>query len=394
MSAPAPSFTFARAPRVVFGAGRLRELPKLAGSFGRKALLVTGARSFARGERWDALTDALEDAGISVAHESVEGEPSPEFVDRAAAEHRDRGCAVVVGIGGGSAIDAAKAVSAMLGEPGSVVEYLEGVGTRTHSGGKLPVIAVPTTAGAGSEATKNAVLSQVGPKGFKKSLRHDRFIPDIALVDPELTLSCPPGVSAACGVDAFTQLLESFVSTQANPLTDALAWSGLEAVRDSLVPACTEGTDLAARTGMAYASLMSGMTLANAGLGVIHGLAGPIGGFFPAPHGALCGTLAAPAIEHTARALRAGQGPDCPGLRKYAAVGALLCGTDQRDTQACCQALVDRVRQWCAALNLPRLRDYGVSEGSLDRILDAAENKSNPVALDRETLRAILRDRL
>ena len=193
----------------------------------------------------------------------------------------DRGIDVVLSTGGGSVIDAGKAVSAMLRVEGSVAEYLEDVGTRKHPGTKVPFVAVPTTAGTGCEATRNAVLSRVGPDGFKKSLRHDNFLPDAAVVDPVLTLSCPPDITAACGLDALTQLLESFVSTKASVLTDVLALSGLEHIGNSLVPACTNsGQDIDMRANLSYAALMSGITLTSAGLGTVHGFASSIGGLF------------------------------------------------------------------------------------------------------------------
>ncbi|MBI4677076.1 MAG: iron-containing alcohol dehydrogenase [Elusimicrobia bacterium] len=349
-------FDVPRLPKLVFGAGLLARLPELVRGFGDKALLVTGSRSLTSSRRLDAILAGLKAASIEVHHASVSGEPAPAFVDATAAQFRGQGVSVVVAVGGGSAVDAGKAVSAMLAEDGSVVEYLEGVGKRKPSGSKVPFIAVPTTAGTGSEATKNAVLSRVGPDGFKRSLRHDRYVPDAALIDPELALTCPPDVSGACGVDAFTQLLEAYVCVRANPFTDSLALGAMALVRDHLLPACT-GQDLKARSAMAYAAYASGVCLANAGLGVIHGLAGTIGGWYPIPHGVICAALATRAIAANIKALRACGDQGRPALTKYAGVGALLAGSDPND-------------------------------------LEVSTLKENPVKLDQEALRGILVSRI
>ena len=236
---------------------------------------------------------------------------------------------MVVSIGGGSVIDAGKALSAMLPLDEPVKEYLEGVGTRKHPGTKIPFIAVPTTAGTGSETTGNSVLSETGPEGYKRSLRHENFIPDIALVDPELTLSCTSLQTAISGMDAFTQLLESFLSTRCNNLTDALALEGILHVRNSLKTAVSAGDDPEARAGMSYASMLSGIAITNAGLGLVHGFASSIGGRKDIPHGVICGTLMG--IVNRAiieRLLKEGKDP--AALEKYIRLGKLLSGTDER----------------------------------------------------------------
>jgi alcohol dehydrogenase class IV len=374
---------------LVFGPGSVAGLPKLVKGFGDRALLVTGGRSLADSKRLDEVLSGLKEVSIEVHPVPFFGEPSPESVDEAVAEFRGKGISVVVAMGGGSAVDAGKAVSAMLAEDGSVTEYLEGVGTLKPSGAKVPFIAVPTTAGTGSEATKNAVLSRVGPDGFKKSLRHDHYVPDAALIDPELALTCPPEVAAACGVDAFTQLLEAYVCVKANPFTDSLAWGGLEACRDHLVAACT-GQDLKARSAMAFAAYASGVCLANAGLGVIHGLAGAVGGLHPIPHGVICGTLAAPAVDANLKALKACGEAGVPALLKYGRVGALLSGSDPRDVETSTRLLVDKLEEWTERLGIRSLHDCGLTLADADKIVAEAGLKENPVALDQDAVKAIL----
>ena len=299
---------------------------------------------------------------------------------------------MVVAIGGGSVIDAGKAVSAMLPKNETVTHYLEGFqGAGVHDGIKVPFIAVPTTAGTGSEAAKNAVLSQVGPDGFKRSIRHDNFVPDIAIVDPELMVSCPPAVTAACGMDAFVQLLESFVSPNASELTNALALSGLAQVRDCLVAAYQDGKNVAARTGMAYAALMSGITLSHAGLGVVHGFASVLGGFFDIPHGVICGTMIGAATRTNIRYLK-DQGGVNPFLEKYARVGAMLeCREylpEQRDDHL--DFLVRHMDEWQGVFNLPRLGAFSVGFQDIHRIIQHTENKNNPVKLDKDGIKEIL----
>ena len=243
---------------------------------------------------------------------SIPGEPSPEDIDNAVKSLDNEGIDLVVGIGGGSVLDAGKAISAMMHKPESVVRFLEGVGDMEHPGTKLPYIAIPTTSGTGSEATKNAVISKIGINGFKKSLRHDNLVPEIALIDPELTLNCPPEITAASGMDCFTQLTEAYLSDKSNEYTDALAMEGLKAIKLSLKRCCADGQDIEARTGMSFAALTSGICLANAGLGVVHGFASSVGGMYNIPHGLVCGTLMAKSNEINVRELRKNPGNhDC-----------------------------------------------------------------------------------
>ena len=324
MTAP---FSIARLPRIEFGAGAIAKLPGLIAQYGNRVLLVTGQRSFVDSSRWPTLLAALEKAGIRWEQTRVGDEPSPPLVDEAVRQFRAVEIQVVVGIGGGSVLDAAKAIAGLLPSGDSVMDYLEGVGPeKAYHGPATPFIAVPTTAGTGSEATKNAVLSVRGPDGFKKSFRHDSLVPEYALLDPDLLATCPKLQIAANAMDALTQLLESYVSSKANPFTDALAESGLKAVQEGLF-AWYEGGDQAAagRSRMAYAALLSGVCLAQTGLGSVHGLASPLGAFFPIPHGVVCGTLVGAATRVNLAAL-AERDPENPSWRKYARAGDILHG--------------------------------------------------------------------
>lgn len=392
---PIKAFDFYRTPRLVFGPGRVKELGRIVAPHAAKVLVVTGGDSLDRTGKWDRCEESLIKACLRVHRYRFSGEPSPETVDNAVKEIAPLSVEAVVAVGGGSVIDCAKAVAAMLplGEP--VTPYLEGVGTKPHPGKTLPLIAVPTTAGTGSEATKNAVISKVGRQGFKKSLRHDNFAPVCAIVDPELTLTCPPQVTAACGMDAFTQLLESYVSPQASPVTDAFALSGIEHMASALIPVSTDqGGDLSLRSSLAYAAFLSGVTLANAGLGIIHGLASPIGGLVPIPHGVICATLLAEACRMNIKRLRELRRPDDILLIKFAMVGRVLSNARDADITTSCDLLLQTLDDWTRQLSIPRLGQYGVSESDLDALAAQAGQKSNPIQLALEDIKTILRARL
>ncbi len=397
---PIPPFAIARLPRIVFGAGTVASVPAEARGFGGRALIVTGARSFRASPHWQRLLDGLAARGVAWFDLSVEGEPSPELVDRAVAEFSESAIDVVIGIGGGSALDAAKAIAGMLPHGYSVVEHLEGLGIeRPYKGPAVPLIAVPTTAGTGSEATKNAVLSRQGRDGFKKSFRDEALVARIAVVDPELLAGCPREVIAANGMDAFTQLLESLVSIRANPLTDALAWSGLEAFREGFFTAWEGGEGpraAAARSRLAYASLVSGICLAQTGLGSVHGLASPLGAFFPIPHGVCCGTLVAEATAVNLRALRR-RDPDSPALEKYARVAALVGGHWPVERPSAPASLVETLRAWTERLALPGLGGFGVGEADVARVVAESRGssmKTNPIVLEDGEIAEIVSRRL
>jgi alcohol dehydrogenase class IV len=388
-------FDFYRCPRVVFGPGRISELGTLASRFGSKAIVVTGANSLDRSGYWDRIVRSLEHSSVVFHRFKVKGEPSPDLVDSAVRELRRNPPDVVLAVGGGSVVDCAKAVAAMLplGEP--VTPYLEGVGDKDHPGKTLPLIAVPTTAGTGSEATKNAVLSRIGKGGFKKSLRHDNFTPLCALLDPELTLNAPPPVTAACGMDAFTQLLESYVSPKGSPLTDALALNGIEHVSPSIVPAATDrGEAIGLRSALLYGAFLSGITLANAGLGIIHGLAGPVGAIIPMPHGMVCASLLSESCRMNIRRIREQRGKEDPVLARYARVGRILARNPSADRDQACELVLDTLEEWTEKLCIPRLGDYGLEASDLDGLAAQAGQKANPVLLSPEDVKAVLNARL
>lgn len=378
-------------PRIIFGPGKAAILPAQIAARGTKVLLVTGARSLDSSPAGKKLIRLLEESALDVVRYPVSGEPSPETVDRAAERYRGTGIQVVAAAGGGSVLDAGKAIAAMLTETGSVEDYLEGVGHKKPSGSKLPCIALPTTAGTGSEATKNAVISRVGAQGYKHSLRHDNYIPDLALVDPELALGCPGEVTAASGMDALTQLVESYVSVKANPFTDALAISGLEQAAACLIPACTgQGGDIALRSGLAYAALVSGITLAHAGLGMVHGLAAALGGMAPVPHGAACAALVGPVTEATIKKLQSEQGTATDGLIKYAKAGYILSQNPGADIEQGCDLLIGTLKAWARELNLKSLQDLGITPALHDRIVKNTSAKNNPGTWTQPEIRGIL----
>ena len=391
-------YSIARLPRIEFGSGSFKKIPDLVAGYGKRTLLVTGGQSFRQTGHWDWLHSELHDRGIHWEQCNVTGEPSPQLVDETVSEYSSHKLDVVLGIGGGSALDAAKAIAGLLPVQRSVMDYLEGVGPELpYEGPSLPFIAVPTTAGTGSEATKNAVLSVHGKAGFKKSFRHEMLVAEYAIVDPELLATCPPEIIAANGMDALTQLIESYVSVRANVFTDSLAVGALRAARDSLLNWYSgKGDQAAAREGMAHAALISGITLAQVGLGSVHGLASPLGAYFPIPHGVVCGTLVAEATAGNITAMQQRE-PDNPALMKYARLGEILCQRRHGSADAAREALVTLLEDWTERLGLQRLSRYDVGEADLDHIVANCRGSSmqtNPVVLSDEEIRAVLKARL
>ncbi len=379
-------FEFATAPRVVFGSGTLSEAGPAAAAYGRRALVVAGRDT----ERPAPLLDLLRRHGVDTVSFPVTGEPEVETVRAGAALARAEGCDQVLSVGGGAAIDAGKAIAAMVTNEGDVLDYLEVIGGgRQLTLPAAPFIAIPTTAGTGAEVTRNSVITSAQHR-VKVSLRSPLMMPRVAIVDPELTYDLPPGVTATTGMDALTQLIEAFTCTRANPMTDGLAREGLTRVARSLRPAFAHGRDAAAREDMAVASLFSGMALANAGLGAVHGIAAPLGGMFPGPHGAICAALLPQVVAVNLRALEE-RAPDDPALDRYLEVAVIL----TRLPSAQAHDLPGWLETLARDLGIPPLSTYGIREEHLrelaDRAARASSMKANPIALDAEELMEAVR---
>jgi alcohol dehydrogenase class IV len=377
------AFEFATAGRILGGPGRAAELPEVLAGLGARVLVCTGASP----DRYSGLLAGLEAPAVVFP---VAGEPTVDLARAGVAAAREHGADVVAAIGGGSVIDTGKAIAMLLGNGGDPLDYLEVVG----SGQKItrpaaPCVAVPTTAGTGAEVTANAVLASPAHR-VKASLRSPLMIPSVALVDPQLTLSCPPAVTAASGMDALTQCLEPFVSPRATPLTDGLAREGLRRAAAGLRTAFTDGGDLPARTDMALCSLLGGMALANAKLGAVHGLAGVIGGTADVPHGVACAALLAPVAEANVRALRSSSGPPSPAVDRYEEIARLFTG----QPGASIADGLAWIRETVTMLGIPRLGAFGLRPADIGEVAAKAARSSsmqgNPVTLSDDDLRAIL----
>jgi len=391
-------FSLSRLPRVEFGNGRFNQLIPVIAGFGHTVLLVTGAKSFTESSRWQPLLKQLSEQGMTYHHAVIPGEPSPELVDDMVSRFSRKSIDVVVAIGGGSALDAGKAIAGLLKIKRSVMDFLEGVGPELdYDGPAVPFIAVPTTAGTGSEATKNAVLSRQGLDGFKKSFRDEKLVAQLAIIDPDLLQTCPQGVIAANGMDALTQLLESYVSIKANRLNDALGESGLRAARDGLIKLYkTRGQDAQARENMAYASMISGINLAQTGLGSVHGLASPLGAFYPIPHGVVCGTLVATTTRINIEAMQQRE-PENIALKRYARVAALLMQRHYKSQDEALSDLVGILENWTELLDMKRLSTYGLQADGIDHVVKHSRGssmKTNPIVLTDDEIASIVSERL
>ena len=382
LAVTAVAFEFATASRVVFGAGRVAELPAIVSGLGSRVLVCTGGSP----GRHDRLLAGL---GAAAGVFAVRAEPTVELARAGVASARRHGADLVVAIGGGAVIDAGKAIAMLLGNGGDPLDYLEVIGAgKEIARPSVPLVAVPTTAGTGAEVTANAVLASAG-HGMKASLRSPLMLPRIALVDPQLTVSCPSAVTAASGLDALTQCLEPLVSVRANPVTDSLAAEGLRRAAAGLRAACADGQNLAARTDMAICALLGGLSLANAKLGAVHGLAGVIGGMAQVPHGMACAALLAPVTEANVQALRSGP-PGHPALGKYAQAAQILAG----DPAAAIEDGLAWIRETVTLLGVPQLGAFGVGPEQADEIAAKAARSSsmqgNPVPLSGDELQAIV----
>jgi alcohol dehydrogenase class IV len=378
-------FELATAARVVFGPGALDELGPVAVSLGRRALLVTGRVP----GRAAGVRERLSGAGLAIETFAVASEPTLDDVRRGAEAGRAAAAELVVACGGGSAIDGGKAVAALLGNGGDPLDYLEVVGRgRPLERPSLPFVAIPTTAGTGSEVTRNAVLASP-EHGVKASLRSPRMLPVAAIVDPDLLVGLPPHVIAASGLDAFSQLVEPYVSVRANPLVDALAREGLARSSRSLRRAYAGDATEQVRVDLALASLFGGLALANAGLGAVHGFAAPFGGLFDGPHGAVCAALLPAVMRVNLRAL-ASRAPTSPALTRYREIAALVTGRPDADAAAGAGWVEALVRD----LAIPGLAHWGAGPGDVpalvERAAKASSMRGNPVALTDAELTEIL----
>jgi alcohol dehydrogenase class IV len=378
-------FDFATAARILFGRGKLQAVAPAALEMGSRALVVTGKSR----KRASGLLAQLDSRRLPTALCCVEGEPSVEFVETESRRAREAGCDLVISIGGGSAIDAGKAIAALLTNTGDLMDHLEVIGRgKPLTRPPAPFIAIPTTAGTGSEVTRNAVLASHEHK-VKASLRSPLMLPRLAVVDPELTCDLSPEVTASTGLDALTQLIEPYVSVKSNPMTDGFCFDGIRRIAGAIRKAYKDGHDVQARADMALASLFGGLSLANAGLGVVHGFAAPIGGMFPAPHGAVCAAVLPNGVEANVVALRR-QDPGSIFLGRYQTVARLLTGKEEAQAEDG----VEWLRRLCSDLAIPGLSTYGVRESDSQVLVEKAARtssmKGNPVALTVEDLSQVL----
>lgn len=393
MSNPLDHFHFAHWPNIHYGANICQSFQK---SLIQQdvVLWVTGGKE---GVLSGYFQQFLDISGIQIDHENlvqISGEPSPQDIDNICQRFQDSDyntkITKVVGVGGGSVMDAAKALAAMLVTQHSLLDYLEGVGQGLSLPDNiLPFVAIPTTSGTGSEMTSNAVFSQVGKKGFKKSIRHNKLIPSEIWLDPSLITSCPPLQTACCGLDAFTQLLEAYLSTKSNLMTDMLAEKGMQLIINNLELACGEGAkNPNVRGEIAIAAMLSGSCLANAGLGVVHGIAGPMGGFYNIPHGIACAGLIAKANQVTLTALEREENQHSIG--KMANIGRLCTDEKGLTDLEYCQHLIAKLFEWQHLFNIPKFSQYGLNKEDMEPLINASSNRNNPVQLTREEIQSII----
>lgn len=374
-------FEFATETQILFGRGKLAELPRLVRPFGPSALLVTGRN----GQRAHRLVQGLEDCGISCQRFEIASEPTVELVRSGARAAKN--CTQVIGFGGGSAIDAAKAIAVLATNSGEPLDYLEVVGRGLKLEKEaLPFTAVPTTAGTGAEVTHNAVIDSP-EHGVKASLRSKLMRAKIALVDPELTFDLPQALTASTGMDALTQLVEAYVSSAANPFTDLFCVEGLKNARSALPAAFHDGCDAEARERMSWASLLSGLALANAGLGAVHGFAGVLGGLLHAPHGELCAAMLPAVMSANIHALRE-RAPESVALSRYRHLAVLL--TDNEEAQP--ENGIRWVADLCASLGTKPLGAHGLQLDQIPSLVVKAtassSMKKNPIPLTTSELAA------
>ena len=382
---PTDTFDFTTAGRIVFGTGTVARLPELASPLGKKTLIVCGAHP----QRIAPIIESLHQKNLQTILFSIDGEPRVSVIEAAVDQARSQQCELIIGIGGGSVLDAGKAVAILLTNPGDPLDYLEIIGRGkplTHP--PLPYIAVPTTAGTGTEVTTNAVIESPSHR-LKVSLRSPLMLPKIALIDPELTISMPPRLTAFTGLDALTQVMEPYVSHLANPMTDLFCREGIKRAAQALAAAFDNGSNLEARESMSLVGLYGGLALANAKLGAVHGFAGPFGGMYEAPHGAVCAALLPHVMEANIQALQL-RAPSHPSVSRYQEVARLLTGNREADIMEGPAA----IKKMTTTFSIPGLQSYGLQPEDMELLINKAAQASsmqgNPVILSRQELAAIL----
>ncbi|HOK41717.1 MAG TPA: iron-containing alcohol dehydrogenase [bacterium] len=383
------NFIFSRTPHIIFGQKKINELTNQIKKFGKNILFFTGATSLKKSGILDKLLNIFNDEEINYTHITINKEPSPDLIDEIVKENKNKKINVIVSIGGGSVIDAGKAVSAMLLQNDSVYNYLEQIGNKNHNGKKIPFIAIPTTAGTGSEATKNSVLSKVGEYGFKKSIRHDNFIPDIAIIDGELFINCPSEIAAVCGMDAFSQLLESYISTKSFFFTAVLCLPAMKNIILNIEKICSSSASIEEWEKMALAALTSGITLANAGLCVIHGFAASIGGLYEIPHGVICGSLLPPSVELIIKKIIKTDKNNF-AIKKFIDIAKLFNSQENKSNEYYLDSLINNLYQLTNKLKIPALTKYNLKANDFKKIAEITEIKNNPIKLSQEELYEIL----
>ncbi|MFX0204691.1 MAG: iron-containing alcohol dehydrogenase [Candidatus Hodarchaeota archaeon] len=386
-------FELLHTPQILFGTQQFQSIGAVIKGYGTKALIVANEGALKEGGARRILDQMLPENDIDASFFIVKGEPDIEMIDRGVTQGKEFTADTVVGIGGGGAIDAGKVIAGLITNGGSARDYMEVIGKGfTITKPALQYIAIPTTAGTGSEVTKNGVIS-AKKEGFKASIRSPLLVPSIAIIDPSLMITVPPDVTARCGMDALTQVIEPYTSNKAQPITDNLAKLGMKTAAGSILTTYLSGDDIQAREAMALTSLLGGISLANVGLGAVHGFAAPMGGMFPIPHGTICATLLAPTVEINIRELEK-KDLDHPVLKKYAHIGKFLTGKSFSSPKEAHEALVEFLYKLTKDLNIPSLNDTGISSNEFFTIVEKAKKSSsmryNPIMLNDQALYEIL----
>lgn len=386
------NFDFHTSAEIYFGKGRISQLPSLCERFGKRIFLFKGKKSLEENGVLERILNKFKEKNFVYKIWTVSSEPEVETVDEAYLEAKEFNCDLIVAIGGGSVIDTAKAVSGLYTNEGSIIDYLEGVGKgKKIEREALPFIAIPTTAGTGTEVTKNAVISSKKDK-FKKSIRHNYLIPRIALISPELSYSQPPWVTSSCGMDALTQLIEPYVSIKSNPLIDSICIKGIGLVANSLLPAYLDGNNELSRNNMSLASLFSGIALANAGLGAVHGIAGALGGLFEIPHGVACAAILPYVFQENIKGIIKREGL-AEGIKKYVIISQILTNSNEKNEIKSIEKGVDYLKELKRKLKIPSLSNFGIKKDDVPSIIKmcgGTSMKTNPVLLSDDEIENIL----